>query len=297
MSTINFNGRLIRDLLAEATALAQNPPQGTKMQWWPGLSDLMGGLRPNELTILCAPTGAGKTELLANVAAQCILRDIPVFAAPVETGDLDFQNRISGCLAEMSMNSGEPVSNSDIESKLMPHMTRLHDSKTVISTHRNRVKVEDMLAEMTWFHQTQGTQVAILDNLNFFLEVTSSQNMLIEMDRAVHEFVIASQALPIHTILVMHPRKTDGGRIESEFDIKGSSTAVQEADNVLLFNKPKKEDLDAGIRKRNERELVFKKIRKRGWNTDKPIWMKFVNNRYQEVTDATLRGPILHVRK
>ncbi len=112
------------------------------------------------------------------------------------------------------------------------------------------------------------------------------------MDRAVHDFVIMSQRIPIHTILVMHPRKTEGGRIESEFDIKGSSTAVQEADNVILFNRPTKADVDASIHSWSEREMIFKKLRKRGRNVNKPIWMDFVDNRYCEANNAPFRGPV-----
>lgn len=289
---INFNARLSGEILSDATALAMSPPIGIPFQWWPRLSGILGGLRPNELTILCAPTGAGKTELLANIAAQNILSGVPQFCAPVETGDLDFQNRISGCLAKHSFNSGDPVTEADVANRLGPYLDRLTNAKTVISNHRNRVPVQQMIDEMGWFHQEHGIKVAVLDNLNFFLEVSSAANSLIEMDRAVHEFVINAQQMPFHTILVMHPRKTDGGRIESEFDIKGSSTAVQEADNVLLFNKPKKEDVESGEKTKFHRELVFKKIRRRGWNTDVPTWLYFRDNRYQETTDDSFRSPI-----
>jgi hypothetical protein len=103
------------------------------------------------------------------------------------------------------------------------------------------------------------------------------------MDRAIHEFVIAMKKIPIHTILVVHPRKTDGGRVESEFDIKGSSTAVQEAANVMLFNRPHAKDVEAGTREWRDREIVFKKIRERGEYVNKSIWMRYQAARYFEV--------------
>lgn len=282
MSEANFNGRLIGQILEPAWGVAMDPPKGVKFEWWSKLSEYMGGMRPNELTLLCAPTGAGKTELLANIATQNIIAGIPQFLAPVETGDLDFTNRISGSLFRYPMNSGDPVPQSTIALGIEKYGKMLSEAKTVISTYRNRVSPKEMVDTLEWWHQKEGIKIAVLDNLNFFLEVTRASDQVIEMDRAVHEFVLMAQRLPIHTILVMHPKKTDGGRVESEFDIKGSSTAVQEADNVLLFNRPKAPDVDAGTHRWSDRELVFKKLRKRGGYVNKPIWMEFYNQRYME---------------
>jgi hypothetical protein len=96
---------------------------------------------------------------------------------------------------------------------------------------------------------------------------------------------------PIHIILICHPRKTEGGRVESEFDIKGSATAVQECANVILFNRPKKEDVDGITRTWSQRELVFKKIRKRGMYVNKPIWLDYANGRYTELENQSIDGP------
>jgi hypothetical protein len=100
-----------------------------------------------------------------------------------------------------------------------------------------------------------------------------------------------AKKIPMHTILVVHPKKTDDGRVTSEFDIKGSSTAVQECANVILFNRPTKDQIERGHHE-NHRELVFKKIRKRGYYTNKPIWLSYQNGHYSEVTDASTKKPL-----
>jgi len=63
----------------------------------------------------------------------------------------------------------------------------------------------------------------------------------------------------------MHPKKTDHGRVESEFDIKGSSTAVQEAHNVWLFNRPSKAVIEEDPEKFKQfREIKIAKCRRYG---------------------------------
>lgn len=285
MSESNFNARRIGEILEPAWSMAMDPPRGIKFPWWSKLSEYMGGMRPNELTILCAPTGAGKTEFLSNIAAQNIQTDTSQFLAPVETGDLDFVNRISGTLFRTPLNSGDPVPLPVIRRGSELHGDMLSKARTYVATYRNRVTPQQMCTTLEGWYNMEKIQVAVLDNINFMLEVTRASDQVIEMDRAVHEFVLLAQRLPIHTILVMHPKKTDGGRVESEFDIKGSSTAVQEADNVLLFNRPKPDDVKNGIHEWGDRELVFKKLRKRGGYVNKPIWMRFESQRYMEIVE------------
>lgn len=252
------------------------------MPWWPDFTKLLGGFRPHELTLLCAPTGAGKSSLLASISAQLCLNRVPHFAAPVETGDTDFVVRVASALSGRDWNTGEAFRSEQYHEETRAARGVLAQSPLYIATHDNRVAVETMLDELKYMAARYGVRIALLDNLNFFLDVVSSAHEKAEMDSAIHEFVMLAKKLPMHIVLVVHPRKTEGGRVESEFDIKGSSTAVQECSNVLLFNRARIQDLENGSRRPYERELVFRKIRKRGHNVGKPIWFSYANGRYQE---------------
>jgi hypothetical protein len=259
-----------------------SPPKGLACPLWPKFTQFLGGLRENEVTLLCAPTGAGKTQLLANISVQLLSQSVPHFCAPVETGDVDFLARVASVFAKRDLNDGDPVpahvvdglSKGFEESGLFNHL--------YLATYDNRVDIEEMVSLLKYMHQEYGVKLALLDNLNFFLKVTSAQMERAEMDNAMHEFVMLVKKLPIHVILIVHPRKTDGGRVESEFDIKGSSAAVQECANCCLFNRPKQEDIEKGIAFPTDREMVFKKIRKRGHYVNKVIRFKFVGGRYEE---------------
>lgn len=275
--------RHVSDVWVNAAEELLNPAIGVPLPWWPRFTGLLGGMRPHELTLLCAPTGAGKTQLLANLSAQLLIGKIPHFVAPVETGDTDFVRRVISCLAKRDYNNGDGVNGDELQKLTAQYANIVAKGPLNLATYDNRVAIEDMLTMLKYQHQTYGTRVALLDNLNFFLKVVSSQHEKAEMDNAMHEFVMLAKKLPMHIILIVHPRKTEKGRVESEFDIKGSSTAVQEAANVLLFNRPLPEDVEKGRREITDRELVFKKIRKRGENTNKPIWLAYAGGRLQEL--------------
>lgn len=271
------------DVWPEARAEAQNPPTGVALPWWPKLSELMGGLRPNELTLLCAPTGAGKTTLLANISTQLLLHKVPHFAAPVETGDCDYALRVAGAIEQREFNDGNAVPTESIVKAERVLTEWAGRTPFNIATYSDRVAAEDMENMLLYQHSTYGVKVALLDNLNFFLKVGKAQDAIQEMDETVHKFVMLRKRIPIHIILVVHPKKTDGGRVESEFDIKGSSTAVQECNNILLFNRPKPEDVERKWRNWHDRELVFKKLRKRGYNVNRPVWLNYSGGQYREV--------------
>lgn len=270
------------NLLEDTVSQILMPPTGVDLPWFKVFTHFIGGLRPNELTLLCAGTGVGKTALLANISAQLLLSGVSHFCAPIETGDKDFLARILSVLAGVDLNDGLPHRADEIKPVLDKHLDLIKTAPIYISSYDNRVEVGEMIAMLKYLYAEHKIQIAVLDNLNFFLKVTSSQMEKAEMDNAIHEFIVALKGLPVHVILVVHPKKTDHGRVESEFDIKGSSTAVQEAANVILFNRPKQIDIERGTHSFSDRELVFKKIRRRGKYVNDPIYFRFSNGRYFE---------------
>lgn len=281
MSMLNY--RPGSEVWKETARALTSPPKGIQCPLWPKFNDFLGGLRGNEVTLLCAPTGAGKTQFLANVSVQLLSQSIPHFVAPVETGDVDFLARVASVMSGEDLNTGDAVAPFKVEAVGGALAESGIIDNLYLATYDNRVAIEDMVNTLIYMVAEHGIKVALLDNLNFFLKIVSAQQERAEMDNAIHEFVMLVKKLPIHIILIVHPRKTDGGRVESEFDIKGSATAVQEAANVCLFNRPKQSQIEAGDFNPTDRELVFRKIRKRGLHVGKPIMFRFRGGRYEEL--------------
>jgi twinkle protein len=225
---------------------------------------MTGGFRPREFSILCGATGTGKTTLLANWAYSLISQRVPVFVASVETGATDFLKRAISVAARQDINTGDPLPLDSAKRLHIEHSAVFQTHLLQLSLYDSRFRVEKLMSDIAWHVSHHGSKIAFIDNLNFFLEVTNSMNAITEMDRVIHELIIFCKRVDVHLVMVMHPKKTDGGRVESEFDIKGSSTAVQEAHNVFLFNRPIPEQIQKNLATEFDRELKIAKMRRRG---------------------------------
>ena len=258
------NSKDVVNMYPEAMKELALPAPAIHLIDFPGFDHAIGGFRAREFTILCGATGVGKTALLANWSASLLKQKVPHFVASVETGATDYVKRVMSVLCDKDINDGEAVRIEDlkkIHEKVFPHINK---DILQLSLYDNRCSVETLMADIEWHVKHKRCGLAIIDNLNFFLEVTSAANSIVEMDRVIHELIIFCKRVDCHVVMVMHPKKTENGRIESELEIKGSSTAVQEAHNVLLFNRPKKERIEAGYSSPSDRELKIAKLRRRG---------------------------------
>lgn len=240
---------------------------------WDFINKNFGGMRMNEFTILCGATGVGKTTLLANIAVQLQMQLTPIFVASVENGTFNFIEKMLSVYTGKDVSQISPASEETLKQIDDTCGKWFKTKQSVFANYDSRVPHMRLLCDLLHAHENYGTKVAILDNLNFFMEVADAKNQLTQMDRTIHDFVVFSKKVGMHIILVMHPRKTENGRVESEFDIKGSATAVQESTNVFLFNRLKSEmDAPNGMEPTFCRELKIAKSRQRG----KAVGMKFI---------------------
>lgn len=270
----------LQDLLGDAYQNLANPSPAVFFEDFPMLMKVTGGFRPREFSILCGSTGVGKTTFIAGLSASMIKQSIPHYVASVETGSEDYVRRILSAFADRDLNTGEPISKDYLFSLHKRHRTTLTTSSLQLALYENRTTVEELMSDIAEAHFSHGSKIAIIDNLNFFLEITRAQDSIIEMDRVIHELIIFCKQIDVHVIMIMHPRKnTDprDTRVESEFEIRGSSLAVQEAHNVFLLNRPRQEDVEAGTHTVYDRELKIAKMRRMGRAVGKKIFFRSEN--------------------
>lgn len=271
----------MRDAYLQALEEMAKPHPSATTATWPQFNEMTGGFRAREFSIICGPTGCGKTTFLSNLSAQLLMANVRHFVMSVETGYTDFMKRIISVFAGDDLNTGYPISVDKLSRIHMQHAKHLESDAIEFSLYEDRVPIEQLKHDIVEMSK-KGCKVVMIDNLNFFMEVTRSADTIVEMDRVVHELIILCKQIDVHILMVMHPKKTDGGRIEHEFDIKGSSTAVQEAHNIFLFNKPRPEDIKSGFLLKSDRELKIQKMRRRGGNVGKTIVFSNIGTQYRE---------------
>lgn len=271
------HAKAVRNVFERAYEELALPAPATHLAAFKKLNQMTGGFRPNEFSILCGATGSGKTTLCANISADLIAQNVPHFVASVETGPTDFVKRVISAMVGADWNTGDPVTVERLERFHAEFGERFLNESLWLSLYEDRFSVETLMADIAFMVKHHGIKLAIIDNLNFFLDVTAADKALVEMDRVIHSLIIFAKVVPVHILMVMHPKKTDHGRVESEFDIKGSATAVQEAHNVFLFNRPHADIIKSGYATEMDRELMIAKMRRRGKHVRSRLILKSSN--------------------
>lgn len=197
------------------------------------LTNAIGGIRLGGLTLICGPSGFGKTTFLASLWMAFHAMNFPIFAAPIENGKEDFMEIIVSALvrkarADLSLEVWEQTK----KQHAMFFASRQH----VFSNHEGRVDHLDLLTEIYYAHLTKGTKIAFADTWQFLLALTSAKESFFQAERAFHEIVRFTKHVPVHIFMTMHPNKDGLERVESQAAVKGSTSSIQEAHNILFFN-------------------------------------------------------------
>lgn len=271
------------EVAKSAVERLHNPPEGIQLPWWDKFNELVGGLLMHELTIVTAPTGAGKTTFLANLVCQAVQRQLSSYVISAEVGNESFMLQMWSAMEQKHLNTGERFSREFAESVRKKWDPIFKQSRILFSQHDDFTEPGVIADEIEEAHRRFNCKLAILDNLNFLTRQGGSSSEMAEQDENVRRWIRLAKRLPVHLFVIAHPKKTQSGRVENEYDIKGSSTLVQEASNVISVNRLSDETLkDNDEHDPTDRQMKFHKLRLRGWNTGKSIVFSYHEGRYKE---------------
>lgn len=256
-------------------------PAGACPAYFNSFNLFTGGFRKHCVTILCGMTGSGKTTFCANLAAFLHYNGHKSFVLSAELGPLQFWRAMMSAWDATDFASQTNVPLDRLNRFDAEWSNTIGRDGFYISPYEMKVNPRQLLCDLLYAQSELGCEVAFVDNLNFVMPIVEQDRANSNMDQTIHDFIVFCKAVPMHVVLIMHPKKTESGRVLSEFDVRGSSGVVQEATNVLLWNRPSKED-QANYPSSNHRELILAKLRYTGAHQGKRIIFENNEGAYTE---------------
>jgi twinkle protein len=202
---------------------------------WSDFDGLLGGLRPNELTLLTGETASGKTTWAANLGYKLAKDGHPVLIA-------SFEMKPATILKKMvSMASGRPASHHTLDS-LLPFFTVISSMPLYFVDVFGEIGLAELKDAIYYARRRYGIEFVILDHLHFFLKYTEDHERQ-AIDQAVKSIKAWTMELGIHIVLIVHPTKlAQDNKVVCLNDLKGSSSLKQIPDNVISIWRPRGED-------------------------------------------------------
>ncbi|MFH1262860.1 MAG: DnaB-like helicase C-terminal domain-containing protein [Pseudomonadota bacterium] len=227
---------------------------GHPTQCWPVFARAFGGLRPGELTVVTAETGAGKTTFALNWAADYARPGTNgVFYVSLEMSKQATAEKLAQLIHRKPVREFDQGTNFTDLRAVREVFDRLN---FWFFDHYGRVKT-DRLFKAIWYAVCEKkTRLVVIDHLAYLVHQDRAENQTIAVENTMRDLALVANQTGSTILLVVHPRKgtPDEKRRPLELDdLKGSSAISQEASNVLSLFRPD--------RTKSETYLFFLKIR------------------------------------
>lgn len=214
-------------LLSEANPQVRGVDTG-----WLGLTEILGGIRPAEMSLLTAETGNGKSTFTLALAVKQAERGRAVMIACLEMATAAVARKLLCAVAGKRWDRLEREENKEAVNRLCGLPVYLLD-------HYGDISIPRLRDEVTYAVRRFGVSLVVIDHLHFALGVRrAGEDERLLIDQTAHAIHAMALELGVHVLLVMHPAKIradDKGhaRLPEIGDLKGSSGPAQFADNVL----------------------------------------------------------------
>jgi twinkle protein len=234
--------------LAHLRHVILHPPSpGRPWTSLPGLTKLLKGLRPGELTVFTGPTGSGKTTLLAQMTLDLAMLDVK----PVSTlwGSFEIKNaQLMTTLLHQYVGMKYDEDNRMLHRELDARELLAYTGEFVglpfsFMDYYGSTDINRVLETMRHMVESAGVQHVVIDNLQFMMTSrelrlgTTGFEKFEEMDHAVALFRDFATRYNVHVTVVIHPKKEKDGERLGISSFYGSSKPTQEADTVLILQK------------------------------------------------------------
>jgi twinkle protein len=200
------------------------------------LTDLIGGIRRGELTVLTGATGSGKTTLLGQLSLDLAQQDVKILWGSFEIKNTRLVHKL------LQQFHGEPLPTGDpsLRDKLNQIADRFQKLPFYFMKFHGSSDIDEVVDAMEHAVKVHNAECIILDNMQFMISLKnlgmrSTFDKFDFQDLAIEKFREFATVLNVHIVLVVHPRKEQEHNMLSMSSIYGSAKSTQEADTVLIL--------------------------------------------------------------
>lgn len=227
------------------------------------LDNITAGLQDSELVIIAARPSVGKTAITLNIMRNVALDyDQPVFYASLEQSRIELAERLLCCEAKVdSQLLRKGLLNTEDQHKLQDAGARLSQSKIFIddSPGQNMIRIAAN-ARRLWLKH--GIKLVVVDYLQL-VEPDNRRDSRQEQVAAIsRRMKFLAKELKIPVIACAQLNRGVENRTEAEprlADLRESGSIEQDADTVMLLNRPK--DPQTGLDAEGILEIIVAKQR------------------------------------
>jgi len=231
-------GSSARELLDDVEAWSEHPIGPDDVRGFSlgirALDKLTGGLHDDDLTILTARPGIGKTALALQIADTLATRGKRILLYSLEMKRKRVNRRLASRRARVNFQQIERGRAADDDlAKIMRALGEIADLPIIINDD-NHVTSSQMMAEADQLRP----DLIIIDNLNIMLEpqAYANENDVKRIGRASRNLKIIANDLHIPVLCICHLNRQTESRANKRpqlSDLRDSGEIEQNADNVL----------------------------------------------------------------
>ena len=209
---------------------------------WSGWNTHLLGRRPQELVMLVAGTGSGKTTFCHDVAGQILKEGTTVGYLALEEYVGKSALGILGSIEGRNWENEDPLPREAIDAAHKQYGDRLH-----LLNHFGSQDAQFLLSKIRFLIKALGCRVIFLDHISIAISGLMIEDERRAIDKMMTDLRSLVQETKVTMYVISHLRRTkgtpaeEGGQISLE-DLRGSQALAQLSDIVLAFERNSQSD-------------------------------------------------------
>lgn len=230
----------VKDMMDVFLEMPSEMPKGLSTGW-KNLDDLIGGIRKQEVNVVTANTGVGKTTFCVNLAYNLAMQGARCWMNSYEMYEISIARKLLSLIVGKNMKTGhvDDITRTMGIQWLKDKKFILHDDSCEISSVKEMNKIFEKV------NMVHNIDYVFFDHLDYLFCDDHSRDLNEDSKQVMIHLKKLAKHYNVGIILVAHPRKMGPQQQELEIkDIKGSISIPQYADNVIILTRIKG---DAGV--------------------------------------------------